>query len=102
MCSLVWVVMSFEELELVEALQRNGRHGLARHTGVVGEHRVGRLISASLDARLEAVGGEEGTREGHLFVLRARRAKLEAILVVERLRANHAAELWSEHIADVT
>src|SRR5436190_3257774 len=101
MCSLVWVVMSFEELELVEALQRNGRHGLARHTGVVGEYRVGRLISASLDARFEAVGGEEGTGQGHLLVFRARGAKLEAILVVERLGANHSAEFRSEHIGDV-
>src|SRR5207249_3611638 len=94
-------VMDFETLELVEPLQRQGRHGLARRTGVVREHRVGRLISASLDARFEAVGGEEGTGQGHLLVFRARRAKLEAILVVERLGANHSAEFRSEHIGDV-
>src|SRR5712692_9179430 len=79
----VWVVMVFEALELVEALQRDGRHGLAGRVGVVPEHRVGRLISASLDARLEAVGGKEGTGQGHLLVFRACRAKVEAILVVE-------------------
>src|SRR2546425_563755 len=49
-------VMDFEALELVEALQRQGRHGLARRTGEVGEHRLGRIVSASFDARLEAVG----------------------------------------------
>src|SRR6266516_7617728 len=102
MCSLVWVVvMSFEELELVEALQRDGRHGLARRTGVIREHRLVRLISASLDARFEAVGGEEGSGQGHLLVFRARRAKLAAILVDERLGANHSAEFRSEHIGDV-
>src|SRR6059036_1487696 len=58
-------VMDFETLELVEPLQRQGRHGLARRTGVVREQRVGRLISACLDARFEAVGGEEGTGQGH-------------------------------------
>src|SRR5213596_3866976 len=92
MSVLPCVVVNFEELELVEALQRQGRHGLARRTGVVREQRVGRLISASLDARFEAVGGEEGTGQGHLLVFRARGAKLEAILVVERLGANHSAE----------
>src|SRR6266849_1346173 len=97
----VWVVMGFEELELVEALQRQGRHGLAHRTGVVREHRVGRLISACLDARFEAVGGEKGTGQGHLLVLRAGRAKVEAVLVVERLGTNHAAELRGEHIGDV-
>src|SRR6266704_2263487 len=60
------VVVNFEELELVEALQRDGRHGLAwraadGHGAEVPEHGVGRLISASLDARFEAVGGEKGT-----------------------------------------
>src|SRR5258705_2811038 len=78
-------VMDFETLELVETLQRDGRHGLARGAGVVGEHRVGRVVSASLDACFEAVGGDVGTGEGHLFVLRARGAKTQAVLVVERL-----------------
>src|SRR5437867_11648028 len=64
-------VMDFEALELVEALQRNGRHGLARRAGVVGEHRVGRIVSASLDARLEAVGGEIGARYAPFLVFRA-------------------------------
>src|SRR5213596_2012374 len=101
MSVLPCVVVNFEELELVEALQRDGRHGLARRTGVVGEHLVGRLISASLDARYEAVGGEEGSGQGHLFVLRVRRVKAQPILVVERLGANHSAEFRSEHIGGV-
>src|SRR5712692_3334054 len=70
-------VMDFEALELVEALQRQGRHGLARRAGEVGEHRLGRVVSASFDARFEAVGGEKGTGQGHLLVLRAGRAKVE-------------------------
>src|SRR3989441_8786915 len=94
-------VMDFEALELVEALQRQGRHGLARRTGEVGEHRLGRIVSASFDARLEAVGGEKGARQGHFLVLRVRCAEVEAVLVVERLHAYHAAELRSEHIGDV-
>src|SRR6266540_2644964 len=96
------LVMSFEELELVDALQRDGRHGLARHTGVVGEHRVGRLISASFDARLETVGGDERTGQGHLFVLRARRVKAQPILVVERLDPPRDAELRCDHVSDVS
>src|SRR6266849_9498415 len=96
----VWV-MGFEALELVEALQRDGRHGLAGHVAKVPEHGVGRLISASLDACFEAVGGKEGTRYGDLLVLRTHRAKVEAIFVVERLDTYRPAELRSEHIVDV-
>src|SRR5882757_4542245 len=95
-------VMDFETLELVETLQRDGRHRLARRAGVVGEHRVGRVVSASLDARFEAVGGDVGSGEGHFFVLRARGAEVEAVLVVERLATKHAAELRREHIGDVS
>src|SRR6267143_4762544 len=72
-------VMDFETLELVEALQRDGRHRLARRAGVVGELRVGRIVPASLDARLEAVGGEKGTRQGRFLVFRARRAETDAV-----------------------
>src|SRR5467141_2917626 len=96
----VWV-MDFETLELVETLQRDGCHGLARRTGVVRKHRVGRVVSASLDARLEAVGGEKGTRQGHFLVLRARRAETDAVFVVERLGAQCASELRCEHVSDI-
>src|SRR5712672_1101037 len=64
-------VMDFETLEFVETLQRDGRHRLARRAGVVGENRVGRVVSASLDARLEAIGGDVSTGQGHFLVFRA-------------------------------
>src|SRR6267143_6480475 len=105
MCSLS-MVMSFEELELVEALQCGARHVLARARGVA-EHRVVRLVSACLDARLEAVACEERNRSSHFLVLRiAGRertreagggAEMEAVLVVERLAAQNATQLRREH-----
>src|SRR5438034_5958926 len=102
----VWVVMSFEDLELVEALQRNGRHGLARRTGVVDEHRVVRLISASFDARFEAVAWQERDCCSHFLVLsitsrEGSRGEFETVLVVERLSAQDAAQLRHEHVAHV-
>src|SRR6266478_4273988 len=93
---------NFEALELVEALQRDARHVLAERAGGVGEHLVVPLVPAYFSARFEAVGGEVGTGEGHLLVLLARRAKAQSILVVERLGANHAADLRCEHIGDVS
>src|SRR2546422_10393672 len=106
----VWV-MVFEALELVEALHRQGRHGLARRAEVVGEHRVVCLISAHFAARLEAVACEERDRRGHLLVLRVtgrkaeacrkRGTEMEAVLVVERLGAQDAAQLRHEHVAHV-
>src|SRR5882672_8157401 len=95
------LIMSFEELELVEALQCDRRHGLARRAGVVGKHRLGCTVSARFDARFEAVGGDVGSGEGHFFVLRARGAKVEAVLVVERFETNHGAELRRSHKGNV-
>src|ERR1700704_2617491 len=64
------LIMSFEELELVEALQCGARHVFAAHASGVGEHRVVRRVSAHLGARLEAVAREERDCSGHLLVLR--------------------------------
>src|SRR5882762_5837558 len=105
-------VMDFETLELVEPLQRQGRHGLARRTRVVREHRAVRLVSASLDARFEAVTREERDRCSHFLVFRSRsrgegrarryRAETESVLVVDRLSTQDPPQLRHEHEGDVT
>src|SRR3977135_1334914 len=109
MCSLS-MVMSFEELELVEALQCGARHVLARARGAA-EHRVVRLGSPSLHARLEAVACEERYCCGDLLVLRVGRrernrepcgaAETEAVLVVKRLATQNPAKLRREHVGHV-
>src|SRR6266704_3971131 len=102
----VWVV-GLKELELVEALQRDGRHGLAGCAGEVPEDRIVRLIPAHFAPRLEAVAREERDCCGHLFVLRIAggkgggRGEVEAVLVVERLGAQDSAQLRHEHVGHV-
>src|SRR3977135_4112619 len=109
MCSLS-MVMSFEELELVEALQCGACHVLARARGVA-EPRVVRLVSACLDARLEAVACEERYCCGDLLVLRVGSrertrepcgaAETGAVLVVKRLATQDSAQLRREHVGHV-
>src|SRR6266852_6603598 len=102
MCSLLG-----DWLELVEALKRDGRHALAGRAAEVPEDRVVRLIPAHFAARLEAVAREERDRCGHLLVLRIAggkgggRCEVEAVLVVERLEAQNAAQLRYERIGHV-
>src|SRR5438445_6423318 len=90
----------FEALELVEALQCEARHVLGGRAGGVSEDRIVRLIPAYFSASFEAVACEERDRCSHLLIFRiagcecAREAgdgaEMEAVLVVERVRAQDA------------
>src|SRR5437879_230451 len=107
----VWVVMGFEALELVDALQRGARHVLAGRARGVGEHRVVRRVPAPFSAQLEAVACEKRDRCSHLLVLRVAGrertrescggAETEAVLVVKRLAAQDSAQLRREHVGHV-
>src|SRR5882762_8958292 len=104
------IVMSFEELELVEALQCGARHVLAGRAGGVAEHRVVPLVPAYFSASFEAVACEERHSCSHLLVLRIAgreggrhgRSEVETVLVVERLKAQNATKLWREHVGHVS
>src|SRR5205814_9111933 len=94
------VVMSLEELELVDALQRGARHVLAGRAGGVAEHRVVRLVPAHFSASFEAVACEERDRCSHFLVLRITGeertggGEMGAVLVVKRFKTQNAAKLW--------
>src|SRR6267378_2386136 len=90
------LVMDFEALELVEALQCEAHLALAGHAGGVGEHLVGPLVPAYFSACLEAVRGKIRSCDSRFPVLRAGcrccrsiADEAYAILVIERFNTQH-------------